>query len=63
VKREGEEKNKEPLSRLFVLTWLFDRRHTFIIQTVAVIIIGIAAILRIESPNDLLSIGINPEIV
>lgn len=37
--------------------------HTFITQTVAVIITGTAAILRIESPNDLLSIGLNPEIV
>ena len=27
------------------------------------IITGTAAILRIESPNDLLSIGVNPEIV
>ena len=36
--------------------------HTFITQTVAVIITDTAAILRIESPNDLLSIGVNPEI-
>ena len=29
MKREGEEKNKEPLSRLFILTWLFDRLSYF----------------------------------
>ena len=34
-----------------------------LVVTVAVIITDTAAILRIESPNDLLSIGGNPEIV